>query len=125
MRKIMLSIKPCYVKEILAGRKLVEYRKRVPQDHTISQVLIYSSYPIKKVVAEFQVGGYLTASPKNLWQQTFGIGGIKKDVFDKYFENKDVAYAYQITNLQMLSTPKPLSDFGLKHGPQDYCYVED
>lgn len=125
MRKILLSIKPCYVKEILNGKKLVEYRKRIPQDHTVSHVLIYASYPIKKVVAEFLVGGYLKDSPQNLWQQTSRMGGIDKDVFDKYFENKDVAYAYQITNLQILSTPKLLSDFGLKHGPQDYCYVED
>lgn len=125
MRKIMLSIKPCFVEEILAGRKLVEYRKRIPQDYTVSQVLIYASYPIKRVVAEFKLGGYLAESPERLWQQTSEIGGIDKDVFDKYFEKKDVAYAYQITNLQMLPIPIPLSDFGLKRGPQDYCYVED
>lgn len=125
MRKIMLSIKPCYVKEILAGRKLVEYRKRIPHDHTVSQVLIYASYPTKRVVAEFQVGGYLAEFPDSLWQQTSGIGGIDKEVFDNYFKNRDVAYAYQITNLQMLPTPMPLSAFGLKRGPQDYCYVED
>ena len=125
MKKIMLSIKPCYVKEILNGRKLVEYRKRVPQDYSVSQVLIYASYPIKKVVAEFYVSGYLKDSPNKIWQQTSRIGGINKDMFDKYFENKDVAYAYQITNLQIFATPKPLSDFGLKLGPQDYCYVED
>lgn len=125
MRKIMLSIKPCFVEKILAGRKLVEYRKRIPQDHTVSQVLIYASYPTKKVVAEFQVGGYLAESPEILWQQTSRIGGIDKNLFDKYFFKKDVAYAYHITNLQMLPTPMSLSDFGLKRGPQDYCYVED
>ena len=125
MRKIMLSIKPCYVEEILAGRKLVEYRKRIPRDHAVTQVLIYASYPTKKVVAEFQVGGYMVESPERLWQQTSDIGGVDKIVFDKYFEKKDVAYAYIINNLKMLPTPMSLSDYGLQQGPQDYCYVED
>lgn len=125
MRKIMLSIKPCYVAEILAGRKHVEYRKRIPQDKTVSQVLIYASYPTKRVVAEFQVGGYMVESPERLWQKTSEIGGIDKNVFDKYFDKKNIAYAYIITNLKILPTPMFLSDFGLQHGPQDYCFVED
>ena len=87
----MLSIKPCYVEEILAGR----------------------------------VGGYMVESPERLWQQTSDIGGVDKIVFDKYFEKKDVAYAYIINNLKMLPTPMSLSDYGLQQGPQDYCYVED
>ena len=56
MRKILLSIKPRYVEQILAGRKQVEYRKRIPQEDGVRQVLIYASHPLKKVVAEFTVG---------------------------------------------------------------------
>ena len=125
MKKILLSIKPCYVAEILAGRKAVEYRKRIPQDDTVRQVLIYSSHPVQRVVAEFTLGGFLSGTPKWLWGQTSEIGGITKEVFDHYFESKDVAYAYQIEHLQIFEIPKSLAEYGLEKGPQDFCYVEE
>ena len=125
MKKVLLSIKPCYVAEILAGRKTVEYRKRIPQDNTVNQVLVYSSFPVKRVVAEFTLGGFLSGTPEWLWEQTSNVGGISKDVFDQYFEDKDITYAYQIDNLQVFEHPRPLAEYGLERGPQDFCYVED
>ncbi len=124
MKKILLSIKPCYVAEILTGRKCVEYRKRIPKNDTVRRVLVYSSHTVKKVVAEFTLGGFLSGTPEWLWGQTSEIGGITKDVFDDYFEGKDVAYAYQIENLQIFEHAKSLSDYGVERAPQDYCYVE-
>lgn len=125
MKKILLSIKPRYVEEILAGRKLVEYRKRIPQEVGVRQVLIYASHPVKRVVAEFTIGGYLAGTPSEVWNETAVIGGISKEVFDKYFDGKDVAYAYRIGNLKVYGKAKCLSEYGLERGPQDYCYVED
>lgn len=125
MKKILLSIKPCYVAEILAGRKTVEYRKQIPQDDTVRQVLIYSSHPVKRVVAEFTLRCFLSGPPEWLWGQTSEIGGITKDIFDHYFEGKDVAYAYLIDNLQIFEHPRHLGKYGLERGPQDFCYVED
>ncbi len=125
MKKILLSIKPCYVAEILAGRKTVEYRKRIPQDDTVRQVLIYSSHPVKRVVAEFTLGGFLSGSPEWLWGQTSEIGGITKEVFAQYFEGKNIAYAYLIDNLHVFEYLRPLREYGMEKGPQDFCYVED
>ena len=125
MRKILLSIKPRYVEEILAGRKQVEYRKRIPQEDGVTQVLIYASHPMKKVVAEFTVGEYITDTPERLWELTHKIGGITKESFDDYFDGKDVGYAYRIENLQRFENARELWEFGMERGPQDYCYVED
>ena len=125
MRKILLSIKPRYVEQILAGRKQVEYRKRIPQEDGVRQVLIYASHPLKKVVAEFTVGDYITDTLELLWEQTHEIGGIAKEEFDDYFEGKTVGYAYRIENLQRLEEARELCEFGMERGPQDYCYVED
>lgn len=125
MRKILLSIKPCYVDEILAGRKQVEYRKRIPKADGVSQVLIYSSHPVKKIVAEFTIGRFLSGTPAWLWDMTHGIGGVTKDVFDNYFEGRTVSYAYIIEKLHILAPQKTLADYGLQCGPQDYCYVEE
>lgn len=125
MRKILLSIKPRYVEQILAGRKQVEYRKRIPQEDGVRQVLIYASHPLKKVVAEFTVGEYITDTLELLWEQTHEIGGIAKEEFDDYFEGKTVGYAYRIENLQRFEEARELCEFGMERGPQDYCYVED
>lgn len=125
MRKILLSIKPRYVEQILAGRKQVEYRKRIPQEDGVRQVLIYASHPLKKVVAEFTVGEYIIDTLELLWEQTHEIGGIAKEEFDNYFEGKTVGYAYRIENLQRFEEARELCEFGMERGPQDYCYVED
>ena len=125
MRKILLSIKPRYVEQILAGRKQVEYRKRIPQEDGVRQALIYASHPLKKVVAEFTVGEYITDTLELLWEQTHEIGGIAKEEFDDYFEGKTVGYAYRIENLQRFEEARELCEFGMERGPQDYCYVED
>lgn len=125
MRKILLSIKPRYVEQILAGRKQVEYRKRIPQEDGVRQVLIYASHPLKKVVAEFTVGEYISDTLELLWEQTHEIGGIAKEEFDDYFEGKTVGYAYRIENLQRFEEARELCEFGMERGPQDYCYVED
>ena len=46
MHKILISIKPEYVKRILSGEKMYEYRKRVPAD--VKTVVIYATAPVKK-----------------------------------------------------------------------------
>ena len=124
MKKILLSIKPNYVKEILAGRKRVEYRKRIPRDNSVKQVLIYSSYPVKRVGAEFTIGGFLKGAPEWLWNKTAEIGCVSKEFFDNYFEGKSIAFAYKIEDLIIFETPKTLKEYGMEKGPQDYCYVE-
>ena len=125
MRKIVLSIKPCVVEKILTGRKTVEYRKQIPRDDTVRHVVVYSSYPVKRVVAEFSLGGYIFGTPEWLWRQTSRIGGITKGVYDKYFEGKEIAYAYLIENLRVFEQPKLLAEYGLEKGPQDFCYVDE
>lgn len=47
MKKILLSIKPKYVKKILNKEKIFELRKNFPKEN-IDEIYIYSSYPEKK-----------------------------------------------------------------------------
>ena len=51
MKCILLPIKPQFVEEIRNGNKLYEYRKVIHKDSSINKLLIYASYPIKKIVA--------------------------------------------------------------------------
>ncbi len=53
MKKILISIKPQYVEKILNRTKKYEFRtKAAKQD--INGLIIYSTYPTKKVVAEVE-----------------------------------------------------------------------
>ena len=120
--KVLLSIKPEFVAEILAGKKLVEYRKRIPQNGQVKQVLIYASHPVKRVVAEFTIGGFLEGTPAEVWAETREVSGITKEYFDEYFKGKTTAYGYRITDLRIYEEPVKLPE-GMK-APQDFCYVE-
>ena len=39
--------------------------------------------------------------PEELWQQTKEASGITKDFFDKYFEDREVAYAYKLGRVEV------------------------
>ena len=119
--KVLMSIKPEFVAEILAGRKLVEYRKRIPKNGQVKQVLIYASHPVKRVVAEFTIGGFLEGTPAEVWAETRKVSGITKEYFDEYFKGKEVAYAIRIKDLRINETPVMLPE-GMR-APQSYCYV--
>lgn len=125
MKKILLPIKPLYANRILSGEKRVEYRKKVPSRTDISDVLIYASYPICRIIGEFKIAGILTDTPDKLWGRTSHIGGINQADYFAYFANHPIAHAYQIENAQTFVSPRTLWDYGLKHAPQNFVYVED
>lgn len=124
--KILLSIKPVFVEEIMRGEKLFEYRKTIYRDRNISKIVVYSSSPICRVVGEFSVKDILCESPKSLWKKTGSKSGVSKEYFDKYFEGKEMGYAIQIKSFHSYSTPKLLEEAypGITP-PQSFRYVKD
>lgn len=125
MRKLLLSIKPKYVKQILAGTKLVEYRKRTPKDIGVEKVLIYQSNDLMKVVGEFRIAGIIEGSPREVWDKTHEVGGICEKDYFAYFNGYDRAYAFQISELRVYDTPLPLLEVGVSRAPMSYQYVEE
>lgn len=115
----ILSIKPEYVTEIIAGRKRYEYRKAVFAQ-PVDKVYIYASSPIRKVVGEFQPVDILSGTPVTIWEQTRKKSGITKVFYDSYFAGRQIAYAIEIKNLKIYETPKELPF----HAPQSFRYVE-
>lgn len=125
MKKILLSIKPLYANRILSGTKKVEYRKQIASQKDVLSVLIYASYPVCRVIGEFKIVGILSDTPDKLWEKTYHLGGIEKTDYFAYFANRSVAYAYQIGGAVLFSQSRLLSEYGLKHAPQNFAYVED
>ena len=48
--RVLLSIKPEFVKEIIEGRKKFEYRKKVFKRPDVSSIVVYATKPYGKVV---------------------------------------------------------------------------
>lgn len=122
MCNILISINPEHVENIFNGSKKYEYRKiRCKQD--IDKIIIYSTYPIMKVVGEAKVEEILEDSPEKIWNITEKDSGINRKFFDKYYENREKAVAYKLTNIIKYDLPKELSSYGIKYAPQSFVYV--
>ena len=124
MCKILMPINPEYVDEILMGNKKYEYRKIKAKRRNIDKMVIYSTSPIMRVVAEVDVEGIIEASPEKLWEQTKEYSGITKDFYSKYYKNKENAIAYKLGNIKVYDKPKKLCDIGINYIPQSFIYLD-
>jgi predicted transcriptional regulator len=117
----ILSIKPQFIEEIVAGKKKFEYRKSVFKQ-PVEKVYVYASAPISKVIGEFQPVDVVTGAPGDVWKETKQFSGITKNLFDEYYKGRKTAYAFVIQNFVKYDCPVNLPE-GM-HAPQSYCYVE-
>lgn len=124
MCTILMPINPQYVDEILAGRKKYEYRKIKAKRKNVDKMIIYSTSPIKKVVAEVDVKEILEEAPEKLWEITKSESGITKSFYNKYYKNKDTAIAYKLGEIKIYNEPKELNDIGINYVPQSFIYLD-
>ena len=103
--KILLSIKPEFVKEIFTGNKKFEYRKNIFKNANVKTVIIYATMPIGQIVGEFSIEKILEDVPSKLWEDTSSKSGISKTFFDTYFKGREKAYALQIGELIEYENP--------------------
>ena len=122
MYKILLSIKPEYVKSIFEKKKKFEYRKIVAKNRP-DKIIIYSTYPVSAVVGEADIEEILIDSPDNLWKKTKKNSGVDKSFFFEYFKEKKVGVAYQLKNIIEYENIRTLEEFGVKYPPQSYVYL--
>lgn len=121
-RKIVISINPEHVENIINGSKKFEYRTKAAKSD-VKKILIYETVPVKKIVAEAEIEEVLMLPPEELWEQTKNQSGISKTFFDAYFNGRSVAYAYKLGKVKVYEQPKELIDFGLKSAPQSFVYI--
>lgn len=123
MSTILMPINPKYVDEILSRKKKYEYRTIMPKKD-INKMVIYSTYPIKKVVAEVEILEVLVDTPKNIWDKTKNYSGISKTSYYEYYKNKKNAIAYKLGNILIYDNPKDLVDIGINYIPQLFTYLD-
>jgi predicted transcriptional regulator len=121
--RVLLSIKPEYAFKIFEGSKKYEFRKIIFKRKDVEKVVVYASYPVQQVIGEFEIADILHEETAVLWQKTQQFSGISKDFYDKYFENKDKAFAIQVGKVKEYTQPKTLSDFNIEYAPQSFAYL--
>lgn len=121
-KKILISINPEHVQNIINGIKKYEYRK-IAAKQDISSIIIYETTPVKRIVAEAEILDVLMYSPQELWELTKEESGISKEFFDEYFVGREVAYAYKLGKIKVYDEPKTLLDYGIKAAPQSFMYI--
>ena len=124
--KILLSIKPEFVKEIFEGNKKFEYRKSIFKRNDVNTVIVYSTKPVGRIVGEFSIEKILKSSPIQLWEATSEYSGITKSDFDKYINTRRIAYAYQIKNPVLYDNPIDPNSFSNRFfAPQSFKYIQE
>lgn len=124
MCRILMPINPQYVDEILLGNKKYEYRKIKAKRKNVDKMVIYSTYPVMKVVAEVEIKEILEDNPQKIWNKTNRYSGIEKEFYDKYYNNKDTAIAYKLGKVKIYNNPKSLRDIGINYVPQSFVYLD-
>ena len=125
MCEILMPINPEYVDEILAGRKKYEYRKIKAKRTNIDKMIIYSTSPVMKVVAEVEIKGILQENPEQLWELTKNYSGVTKEFYNQYYKNKNIAIAYELGKIVKYEKPKDLIDIGINYIPQSFVYMDN
>lgn len=123
--KALLSIKPEYVRQIIAGTKKYEYRRTIFARQDVSSIVIYSTLPDGLVVAEVEVKNILKGSKTEIWNSTKSFSGISKAALFDYFENKEEVYAIELGEVSPFLEPKSLKEFNpaIKAAPQSFIYI--
>lgn len=120
----ILSIKPQFVDEIVAGRKRFEFRKHGFKK-PVQNVYIYASSPVCRIIGEFELGDIIEDKPEELWNRTRDYSGISKTLFDDYFSSHAIGYALEIKAFKIYSEPiNPYQRNRKFRAPQSFCYVE-
>ncbi len=124
--KVLLSIKPQFVKEIFNGTKKFEYRKAIFKNKDITTIVVYATMPVGKIVGEFEIDEILMEHPSKIWQKTKKHSGVSEEFYDEYFSGRDKAYAIKIKSLNEYSEPIcPYINNDNFTAPQSFKYMLD
>jgi predicted transcriptional regulator len=125
-RILLLSIQPRFTAAIISGEKTVELRRSRMQATPGSQVLLYSSSPVKAVVATAVLERIDSNGPEELWSISGAVTAVTKAEFDEYFAGAKNAYGLHLRNVTSLTEPislRALRDSLGVEPPQSFRYL--
>ena len=104
----LLSIKPSYANQILAGTKTIELRRSAMGLRARDVVLVYSSSPEQQLSFWFRIKVIETLTREELWRRYQDRLGITHEVYVAYFADANTATAVHVGAVHRLK-PIPLA----------------
>lgn len=98
--EVIISIKPYYAEEILAGRKTIELRRRIPNISKGSRLWIYATMPVGSIIGFATVKNIMKGSPAYIWQESFEQTLVGRDHFDAYFQGAGEAVGLVLMDIK-------------------------
>lgn len=119
----LMSIKPIYFERIIAGKKLVEYRKVCPKNQV--QIFLYVSSPVKKICGVIEIEKVITEKVDTIWKMTNQISGTTEKEFYSYVGTSEKVSALYIKSIRSVSPIDPKIVIDNFFAPQNYIFIEN
>lgn len=127
-RDVVLSVKPRYTDEIMAGRKTVELRRRFPASTPSGTVAyVYSTSPVRALVCSVQISQIVKLPVSEIWRQYRRMACIGRADFDEYFRGARQGVALELENIRPLARSLALTELRERFGfqpPQSFHYAK-
>ena len=125
-KSILISIKPKYADQILAGTKLVEVRRKFSSRWTGSRVIIYGSHPLRALLGEATISAVTHAAPSEIWRRFGQNLGCTWEELEAYSGSLPEVNAIALTNVVPYREPLSLSQLSYLvdedlRPPQSFC----
>ncbi len=92
----------------------------------IGHIYLYSTSPVKKIIAKIAIGDVMEGSPEVLWKKCKKHSGVSEQEFFSYYAEKQKAFAISIKNVEPLKNPiDPYIKIKNFTPPQSYYYIKD
>lgn len=124
----IISIRPFYAEAILANRKTVELRRRIPLTPRGTRLWIYATKPIAAIVGTAIVSEVSRGAPADIWSAYGRDAHISVEAFDAYFEGTGEAIAimlHDIRRIPDIGIEQVREILGAFHPPQVLTRISD
>jgi predicted transcriptional regulator len=97
---VIISIHPNYAYAILAGKKTVELRRRVPDLSSGTRLWIYATRPVGAVIGVATIEAVARAHPTTIWKKHGNGAAVDYASFKAYFTGAHEAVAISMASMR-------------------------
>lgn len=120
----LISIHPKYADKIVSGEKRFEFRPGWTRN-AVDYLVVYSTNPLKKIVAITEVGTTFKGNKTELWELDLD-GGVTQEGLFEYMDRKEHGVVIELINMHRLGYGiAPTSVLGENfRAPQSFRYLD-
>lgn len=115
-RALLLSVRPRFARGLLAGTKTAEVRRRFPEVHEGTTVIIYSSSPDKAVLGTMRTRRLVRSNTEEIWREYSHAIGIGQAELTDYLEGATDCSVLELDTPNLWPRPVGLAELRRQMG---------